>query len=149
MVDLRIQLADTGKTISDQSYFIESLPSSLDRFVNPYEDPTHAVTSYVTSQVRDAAEAARTSKSGKAGAAAEEPMALFGQQSKDKEEKRKTRDLTNVTCYSCGKKGHLKHKCPDKEDEKEKGKGKETGQCEASDENRVQAVRPCQNCPPC
>ena len=53
--------------------------------------------------------------------------------------KRKRHDLTNVTCYSCGKKGHLKHKCLDKEDKKDKGKEVEPGPSEANNKNRGQA----------
>ena len=46
MVDLHIQLADTGKPITDKSffsYFIESLPHSLDLFISLYDDSTHDV----------------------------------------------------------------------------------------------------------
>lgn len=56
-------------------------------------------------------------KFGKAEAAAEGSIALFGQQMKDKDKKKKEKkkcDLSNVTCYSCGKKGPLKHMCLDK-----------------------------------
>ena len=45
-------------------------------------------------------------KAGKTDAA-EGSVALFGQQTKDKGKKRERRkhDLSNVTCYGCGKKG--------------------------------------------
>jgi hypothetical protein len=89
-------------------------------------------TSYVTNWPSTRCGRGCATKSRKAKAAAEGPIALLSQQSKDKEEKRKRRGLTNVTCYGCGKKGHLKH-------EKEKGKGKGTGQSEASDKNTGQA----------
>ena len=75
-------------------------------------------------------------KAGKTDAA-EGSIALFGQQTKDKGKKRERRkhDLSNMTCYGCRKKGHLKHKCPDNKDEKGKGKPKETGKGKTSGEN--------------
>ena len=58
-------------------------------------------------------------------------LALFGQQassssSKKKGKKeRKGKDHSNVTCYGCGKKGHIQRKCPDGEREDEKRDEKE------------------------
>ena len=46
MVNLCIQLADTSKPITDKSffsYFIESLPHSLDLFISLYDNSTHNV----------------------------------------------------------------------------------------------------------
>ena len=58
-------------------------------------------------------------------------VALFGQQTKEKEKgKRKKCDLANVTCYGCGMKGLAKHRCPDKIEEgregERNGKGDQT-----------------------
>jgi hypothetical protein len=41
---------------------------------------------------------------------------------KGKGKERKKRDLQNVTCYGCGKKGHVRAKCPDGEKKEEKTK---------------------------
>ena len=126
MVGLRIQLADAGKPIPDDSfysYFVESLPSSLDLLVTLYENPTHDVDLLCDKIAKyEMRLKLRAVKSGKAQAA-EGSVALSGQQMTDKE-KIKKGDLSNVTCYGCGKKGHLKHKCPDKKAEKGEGKGK-------------------------
>ena len=46
MVDLHIQLTDTSKPITNKSffsYFIESLPCSLDLFISLYDNSTHDV----------------------------------------------------------------------------------------------------------
>jgi hypothetical protein len=45
--------------------------------------------------------------------------------SKGKGKKRKRGGLSDVTCYGCGKKGHVQHRCPDgaKKVEKRDGKG--------------------------
>ena len=40
----------------------------------------------------------------------------------DKKKKQEERDLTEVTCYGCGKKEHLRRSCPTKGDEKAKNK---------------------------
>ena len=127
MVDLRVQLADAGRPLSDDSfysYFIDSLPSSLDLLVTLYENPTHDV-GLLCDKIAEyeMRQKLRAMKSGKAQAA-EGSVTLFGQQTTDKE-KRKRRDLSNVTCYGCGKKGHLKYKCPHKKGEG-KGKGDRT-----------------------
>ena len=57
--------------------------------------------------------------------------------------KAKKRDLTNVTCYRCGKKGHLKWNCPDKskggdaKDEKKDNKPKTDKGKEATEKPKV------------
>lgn len=116
MVGLRIQLVDAGTPLSDDSfysYFLGSLPSSLDLLVTLYDNPTHDVDLLCDKIAKyEMRLKLRAMKSRKAQAA-EGPAALFGQQTMDKE-KRKKRDLSNVTCYDCGEKGHLKQKCPDK-----------------------------------
>jgi transposase InsO family protein len=62
----------------------------------------------------------RAAKSGKADTTSDGSIALYGQQSSDKEKKKKQkgkkgkRDLSNVTCFGCGKKGHVISHCPEK-----------------------------------
>jgi len=51
----------------------------------------------------------RASKTAKSQSASDGSVTLFGQQ----QEKRRERDLSNVTCYGCSKKGHLKRNCPE------------------------------------
>jgi hypothetical protein len=88
----------------------------------------------------------RAAKSGKANTTSDGSIALYGQQSSDKEKKKKQkgkkgkRDLSNVTCFSCGKKGHIILHCPekakgDKPEEKQEEKpklGKEPEKSEKS-----------------
>ena len=89
--------------------FIEFLPPSLDLFVPLYHGIGYGVgalcnkfAKYEMWQKLRAAIADTTS----------DGSMLFGQQSSDKEtkkrEKRKSkRSLSNVTCFGCGKKGHI------------------------------------------
>ena len=49
-------------------------------------------------------------------------VTLFSQRSVDKKKKKDERDLTDVTCYGCGKKGYLRRSCRTKGDEKAKNK---------------------------
>jgi len=51
----------------------------------------------------------RASKTAKSQFASDGSVALFSQQ----QEKRRETDLSNVTCYGCGKKGHLMRRCPE------------------------------------
>ena len=53
---------------------------------------------------------------GKTGEASGSDMALTSQPmlSNKGKGKAKKRDLTDMTCYGCSKKGHLKQNCPDK-----------------------------------
>ena len=148
MVDLRIQLAEAGKPLDDQSfysYFKASLPSTCAMFVYLYKNPTYDVDDLCNTLAGyEMEQQVRVLKDGKTGAAADTSVALFGQQSKGKDKdkgkkKRRERDLTNVTCHTCGKKGHLKYMCPDKKDEKGKGKEKEAKQGEGSSGEKAQA----------
>ena len=108
---------------------------SLNLFISLYDDSTHNIdllcskfAKYKMQQKMHKLKAGKTE-------AAEGSVALFSQKMKDKGKKRERRkhDLTNVTCYGCRKKGHLKHKCLDKKDKK--GKGKETGKGKMSSKN--------------
>ena len=57
------------------------------------------------------------SKTARSQSASSGSVALFSQQ----QEKRRERDLTNVTCYGCRKKGHLKCKCPEPSEQEPQG----------------------------
>ena len=59
-------------------------------------------------------------------------VAMFGQQSVQKEKAKVVRDLTDVTCYGCGKKAHLRRSCPTKGDEKAKNEKPATQREESS-----------------
>jgi len=132
MIDLRIQLADAGMILSDQafySYFIESLPPSLDLFVTLYEDTNHDVDFLCDKFAKyEMRLKLRAAKSGKDEASGSGSVALFGQQPADKKKKKKEKmgkmDLSNTTCYGCGKKGHISANCPDKQDKKQDEKSK-------------------------
>ncbi len=136
-----VQACMPSKALIDKSYsyFIKSLPSTLNIFITLYNNPMHNVDLLCDKFAKYKMwQKLHEAKSRKAEAAAKESITL-SQQSKDKEVKRKRHDLTNVMCYGCGKKGHLKHKCPDKEDKKEKGKEVESRPSEVSNKNRGQA----------
>ena len=68
---------------------------------------------------------------GKADKTTDDSLALFGQQAssssskKKKRKERKGKDHNNVTCYGCGKKGHIQRKYPDGEKKDEKHDEKE------------------------
>jgi hypothetical protein len=89
MVNLRNQLVDAGMTLANQifyQYLTESLPSSLDLFITLYEDTSHDVdflcdkiSKYKMHQKQQAV------KSGKADTTSDGSIALYGQQSSDKE----------------------------------------------------------------
>jgi len=113
MVDLCTQLEDTGMMMTDQafySYFAEWLPKSLDLFITLYKDSTYNVDRLCDKFAKyEMRKKVRASKTAKSQSASDGSVTLFGQQ----QEKRRERDLSNVTCYGCGKKGHLKHNCPE------------------------------------
>ena len=124
MVDLRTQLRDAGRDLSDQAfhgYFTESLPTSLDLFITLYDDSTYDVDLLCDKFAKyEMRQKLRATKAGKAEGTSDGNVALFGQQSADKGKGKRKRDLTDVTCYGCGKKGHLRRNCPTKKDEKPK-----------------------------
>lgn len=119
MDDLRTQLADAGMTLSDQCfylYFSNSLPAAFDLFV--ISDDTkdvdllcHKIARYQKIQAVRSGEAEVTSGS---------YTTMRGQQPADKTDKRKKarnaqRVHSNVTCFNCGKKGHVNRNCLDKQ----------------------------------
>jgi len=132
MVNLRTQLADAGMILTDQSFhshFIESLPPSLDIFISLYEDVNYDVDFLCNKFAKyEMRLKLRAAKAGKAEAISEGSVALFGQQpaadKKKMKKGKKKRDLTNVTCYGCGKKGHLRPTCPEKKEETREGSTK-------------------------
>ena len=54
-------------------------------------------------------------KAGKAEGVSDGSLALFGQQVSSSSKGKGKRDSKHITCYGCGKKGHIKPKCPDGE----------------------------------
>ena len=116
MVGLRTQIAQTGRKMPDENffdYFVASLPKSLDVFISVYEDTTFDVDLLCTKFSRyELHQQARDVVDGKADDSA---IALFGQQAgSGSGSRRGNRDLSNVTCFSCGNKGHLRRNCPDR-----------------------------------
>ena len=109
MVNLRTQMADGGMTLSDQdfySYFTASLPPSLDIFIALCEANKYDV-DFLCEKIAkyEMRQRVRAVLSGKAEAVSDE---------KKGEGKRARRALTNVTCYGCGNKGHIKSMCQEK-----------------------------------
>lgn len=100
--------------------------SPFDLFVALYEDPTHHVDLLCDKFAKyEMRQKLRASRFGNAEAAADGSVVLFCQQTTDKEnkeEENEKRDLTDAACYGCGKKGHLRHKRPDKKAENENEK---------------------------
>ena len=127
MVDLHTKLTDTGMAISDQTfykYFTHSLPTSLNLFITLYEDPTYDVDilcdRFTKYEMQRKVAATRDSR---ADTTSDATLALYGQHSsssKGKGKERKKRDLKDVTCYRCRRKGHYQAKCPDGEKNEEK-----------------------------
>ena len=121
MVDLRTQLEDTGMMMTDQAfylYFAELLPKSLDLFITLYEDSTYNVDRLCDKFMKyEMRKKVRASKTAKSQSASDGSVTLFGQQ----QEKRRERDLSKITCYGCGKKGHLKRNCPELSEQEPQG----------------------------
>jgi len=98
-------------TLMDQafySHFAESLPKSLDLFITLYGDSTYNVNclcdKFAKYKMHKKVHASKTTK---LQSASDGSVTLF-----DEQQERRERDLLNVTCYGCGKKGNLKHSCP-------------------------------------
>lgn len=114
MVNLRIQMADAGMTLSDVAFyydFITSLPPSLDLFVTFCNVNNYNVDSLCdTIAAYEMHKKLRAMKFGNpvAEGASDESGSTDKKNGKGR---RKRRDLTNVTCYACGKKGHIKSMC--------------------------------------
>ena len=132
MVNLRTELADTGMVINDHTfflYFTSSLPRSLDLFVTLYDDGrSHDVNvicdRFARYEMRLKLDDTRIAKN---DGVPDTPVAMFSQASSSnpKGKKGKGRDFKNVTCYGCGKKGHIKAKCQDKPKEAKETKAGE------------------------
>jgi hypothetical protein len=134
MVDIRTQLKGAGLPLSDQtfySYFVNSLPCSCALFVTLYDDTTYNVerlcdrfTAYeMRCKLADMTDGMAGSSSGSALALSSQQTSSKGK-GKERQRQRKDRDLTDVTCCSCGGKGHLCRNCPtvQKEDGKSEAK---------------------------
>ena len=147
MFDLRTQLADTGLALTDKAfhrYFTHSLPPSLDTFIMFYDDASFDVGLLCDRFVRW--EARRDLCGDKfdklEGSSTGGSLALFGQQSSapKKKEKRK-RDISDVTCFGCGQKGHLRWNCPAKKEKQKDDKPKD----EAAKTDTTMAAKPSSN----
>ena len=130
MVNLQIQLADAGLSLSDQSFyshFVRSLPKSLNMFIALYEDMNYDVdflcAKFTKYEMWLKLHKDMSKKDSKSRGTAEGSIALFGQSSADKKKKgKKKQDLTNITCFGCGKKGHLWSTCKEKKEMDKGGK---------------------------
>ena len=138
MVGLRTQLSDAGMSITDQSfyaYFTESFPDDLDPFISLYKDNTHNVNLLCDKFSKyEMRLANRAQKRARRIGVSTEVVALASQQTAEKDEARKgkeKRDLSDVMCYGCGKKGHLRRNCAERRDERSKDE-EPTAQGEAS-----------------
>ena len=149
MVALRSKMAAAGLSITDNQFykhFLDSLPWKLDFFVTMYNDPQANVNTLCDrfTKYKMRLKVASICE-GKMGEASGSDMALTGQSASSTKGKGKAkkRDLTDVTCYRCGKKGHLKRKCPDKlkgddaKDEKKDDKPKSDKGKEAAEKLKV------------
>jgi hypothetical protein len=148
MVDLRLQLADANRVLTDESfysYFIESLPPSLDLFVTLYEDTNNDVDFLCDKFAKyEMRLKLRATKSGNTEADTGS-VAMFGQQTSEKKKKEKgkgKRDMSKVTCYGCDKKGHVISRCPDRKEKKKDDKPEEKGKGKAKTEASTSAKAP-------
>jgi hypothetical protein len=130
MVDIRTQLKGASLPLLDQTfygYFVNSLPHSCALFTTLYDDMTYDVerlcdrfAAYeMCCKLADMTEGMAGSSSGSALALSSQQTLSKGK-GKERQRQRKDRDLTDVTCYSCGGKGHLHRNCPT--DQKKDGK---------------------------
>src|SRR5258706_14038397 len=134
MFDLWTQLSDTGLLLTDESfhrYFSHSLPPLLDTFIMFYDDATFDVDLLCQRFVKwEARRELRGDKFDKIeGTLTGGSVALFGQQSttaKKGEQKGewKKRDYSEITCFGCGKKGHIHRHCPTRKDKAKDNKPK-------------------------
>ena len=148
MYDYRAQLVDTGLALTDQSfhrYFLNSLPPSLDHFVMFYDDPTFDVDTLCQRFVRwEARRELRGNKFDNIQGLSGGSLALFGQQSStSKGKERQKRDMSEITCYGCGQKGHISRYCPNRKKGKGKGRGgKQTNDTAKTDAPKTEAMQP-------
>ena len=113
MVGLRSKMAATGLPISDQQFyehFLDSPPRALDVFVTMYDDPSANVNSLCDRFMRYEMRLKVTNiRDGKTAGSSGRTTVFHSQpasSTKDRGKgKGKQRDLTEVTCYGCGKKG--------------------------------------------
>ena len=113
MYNLRAQLLNSGLALTNQSfhhYFLNSLPPTLDQFVMFYDNLSFNVDTLCQCFVRwEARRDLHGDKFDKLeGSSSGGSLVLFGQQSSvSKGKERQKRDLSDVTCYECGEKGHV------------------------------------------
>src|SRR5258706_6117962 len=134
MFDLQTQLSDTGLLLTDKlfhQYFSHSLPPLLDTFIMFYDDATFDVDLLCQCFVKwEACWELHGDKFDKIeGTSSGGSVALFGQQSttaKKGEQKgeQKKRDYSEITCFGCGKKGHIRRHCPTRKDKAKDDKPK-------------------------
>ena len=119
MVGLRSQITQASGAVSDKefhSYFVQSMPTSADGFMLIYNktgDIDQLCDCFVKYKMRSSYQ--DLGSSNKEGG----NVVLFGHKSiskaeSSKRDKGKRQDLSDVTCYTCSKKGHLCRNCPDK-----------------------------------
>ena len=95
--------------------------TSLNLFITLYNDSTHDVDLLCNKFAKyEMCQKLWATKAGKAEGTSDGNVALFSQQSANKGKGKRKQDLMDVTCYGCGKKGHLWWNCLMKKDEKPK-----------------------------